>query len=99
MLYYITSISVISDPQNKGQRLFSMTAVKFPHLMRLLRNTVIQIGWDWRLLASVIYQESRFDPNAESWAGAFGLMQLMQIQPDDSGSTEIHHRTAYTCRR
>jgi membrane-bound lytic murein transglycosylase F len=35
------------------------------------------IRWDWRLLASLIYQESHFDPKVKSWAGAFGLMQLM----------------------
>ena len=35
------------------------------------------ISWDWRLLASLIYQESRFKPNVVSWAGAFGLMQIM----------------------
>lgn len=36
-----------------------------------------EIDWDWRLLASLIYQESRFNPNVKSWAGAYGIMQLM----------------------
>jgi len=36
-----------------------------------------KIGWDWRLLASLIYQESKFNPLATSWAGAYGIMQLM----------------------
>ena len=37
----------------------------------------VELGWDWRLLASLIYQESQFDPNEKSWAGAIGLMQVM----------------------
>lgn len=43
----------------------------------LLREYAAQIGWDWRLLGSQMYQESRFRPNARSWAGAVGLLQLM----------------------
>jgi len=35
------------------------------------------IGWDWRLIASLAFQESRFKTDAVSWAGAFGIMQLM----------------------
>jgi membrane-bound lytic murein transglycosylase F len=36
-----------------------------------------QYGLDWRLLAAQCYQESCYDPQAQSWAGACGLMQLM----------------------
>ena len=43
----------------------------------LFRKYAKQIGWDWRLLASLAYTESNFDPNVTSWAGAKGLMQLM----------------------
>ncbi len=35
------------------------------------------IGWDWRLLASLIYQESNFHPEIIGWSGAFGIMQMM----------------------
>ena len=35
------------------------------------------VGWDWRLGSSLVYQESQFNPNSKSWAGAVGLMQLM----------------------
>jgi membrane-bound lytic murein transglycosylase F len=45
------------------------------------------LGWDWRLLASLIYQESRFDPEAESWSGAKGLMQLMPGTAEELGVT------------
>lgn len=36
-----------------------------------------KINWDWRLLASLIYQESKFNPYVRSESGAYGLMQFM----------------------
>ena len=43
----------------------------------LFKEGAKKIGWDWRLLASQAYQESKFQPRARSWAGATGLLQLM----------------------
>jgi len=42
-----------------------------------IRKYSEKLGWDWRLLASLIYQESHFKSDVTSWAGAWGIMQLM----------------------
>lgn len=59
--------------------LFTLSSGKISAYDDYIKEYSKQIGWDWRLLASMIYQESRFDPGARSWAGAFGLMQLMPV--------------------
>ncbi len=43
----------------------------------MIKKHAKDLGWDWRLLAAQAYQESKFNPNAKSWAGARGLMQIM----------------------
>lgn len=43
----------------------------------IFRKYAPELGWDWRLLAALVYEESRFNPEITSWAGARGLMQLM----------------------
>lgn len=43
----------------------------------LFKRYAPNIGWDWRLMAAQAYTESKFKPNARSWVGARGLMQIM----------------------
>ena len=43
----------------------------------MIKNQAERMGWDWRLLASIIYQESNFRTDLESEMGAYGIMQLM----------------------
>ena len=45
------------------------------------------LGWDWRLLAALVYKESRFDTTALSYAGAQGLLQLMPVTVERFGVT------------
>ncbi|HLN52705.1 MAG TPA: transporter substrate-binding domain-containing protein [Lentimicrobium sp.] len=46
----------------------------YDNIIRPLSNS---IGWDWRLVAALIYHESKFKADVTSRRGAFGLMQLM----------------------
>ncbi len=55
----------------------------------LLKKKSKELDWDWRLLASMIYQESRFQPDAMSWMGATGLMQLMPGTAETYGFDDI----------
>jgi membrane-bound lytic murein transglycosylase F len=43
----------------------------------IIKENARLIGWDWRLLAALIHQESRFKPEVVSGFGAVGLMQVM----------------------
>lgn len=45
----------------------------------IIKSAANTLGWDWRLLASLVYKESAFDPEATSYAGATGLLQLMPV--------------------
>ena len=58
----------------------------------LFKKYAKEIGWDWRLLASVAFIESKFDPTEISWAGAKGLMQLM---PRTAASVGIYGKEIY----
>jgi membrane-bound lytic murein transglycosylase F len=43
----------------------------------LIRRYATKESFDWKLIAAIIHQESRFRPHIVSPVGAYGLMQLM----------------------
>ncbi len=56
---------------------FSLSGGKISPYDDLIKKYSKKLGWDWKLLAAQIYQESQFNSEAKSWSGAFGLMQLL----------------------
>lgn len=63
------------------------TTGKLSEFDPLIQRHAAELKWDWRLLASQTYQESRFRPAARSWAGATGLLQLMPRTAKEFGVT------------
>ena len=51
-------------------------------------------GLDWRFVSAVIYEESRFEPESRSSAGAVGLMQVMPAAAQDVGEVRFHEPEA-----
>ncbi len=56
----------------------------------LVKKYARQYGQDWRLITAQMYQESKFDPQATSWVGARGLMQIMPVTGRELGFTDLH---------
>lgn len=65
----------------------SLGGNKISRYDELIKKGALKLNWDWRLLAAVIYQESKFVSNDQSWAGARGLMQLMPETARRFGAT------------
>ena len=55
----------------------------------LIKKYAHKLGWDWRLLAALICQESRFNPEVESNRGAYGLMQILPSTAESLGFPNI----------
>ncbi len=48
----------------------------------LIKGNAKKIGWDWKMLAALIWSESKFRIQARSRRGASGLMQMMPRTAD-----------------
>jgi membrane-bound lytic murein transglycosylase F len=58
---------------------FSLNEGKVSRYDDLIMKFSATVDWDWRLLASLICQESEFKADVVSRSGAYGLMQIMPI--------------------
>jgi len=55
----------------------------------LIKKHADILGWDWRMLAALIYKESKFSIMARSSRGAFGLMQVIPNTASYYGITDL----------
>lgn len=49
---------------------------RLPKYKEIIKKAAEKYGFDWRLIAAVVYQESHFNPRARSFTGVRGMMQL-----------------------
>jgi membrane-bound lytic murein transglycosylase F len=58
---------------------------RLPRFARSIEKMADRYGFDWRLVAAIVYQESHFDPDAESFTGVRGLMQVTTATAEEMG--------------
>lgn len=69
------------DLKKYHQRLKS----RLPKFAPIIRKAAEKNGFDWRLIAAMVYQESHFRPAARSHTGVRGLMQLTLTTAQELG--------------
>ena len=74
---YLKYFKARSKLKQKLESDFSSVSGQISPYDDAIKTAAQKLNWDWRLLAAQIYQESKFDPTAEAWTGAYGLMQLV----------------------
>lgn len=72
----------------------------------LVQRYADRYSFDWRLIVAQMYEESRFDPDVVSPAGARGLMQVLPLTARDMGfgdltqpETAIHAGIKYLAKQ
>ncbi|WP_121665979.1 MltF family protein [Mesonia aquimarina] len=91
--YYVVYNKYFKNKKSYRRRIksdfYSKNQGKISQYDEIIKENAKRIGWDWRLLSSQIYQESRFKPKGQSWAGAGGLMQIMPATAKDLGVKDV----------
>ena len=58
---------------------------RLPKYKGIITSEALKYGFDWRLIAAIVYQESHFNPNAKSVTNVRGLMQVTTITAEEMG--------------
>jgi len=80
---YFANVEIFDyvDLKKYHQRL----TTRLPRYKDTIKNAAQKHGFDWRLIAAAIYQESHFNPRAVSYTGVRGMMQLTLKTANDMG--------------
>lgn len=54
----------------------------------ILKKVASHYGFDWHLISSIIYQESRFIPDLVGFGGSYGIMQMMPVTCERYGISD-----------
>ncbi len=95
VFYNITYKKYFNNPRAVKQGVEEYEAVmkegKISPYDDLVKKFAARYDFFWRLIVAQMYQESRFNPRARSWAGALGLMQVMPKTAEEFGFTDLEH--------
>jgi len=80
--YFVTSEHLRNMTRVRESTLIAKRLSRFDHL---IARHAEEAGFDWRLVAALIFEESRFDHDRMSEAGAYGLMQITPMAAQDMG--------------
>ena len=75
----------VNRRRQERQREHRVTGDELSQYDHLVKPAAEAEGFDWRLVVSQMYQESGFDPEQISFAGARGLLQVMPRTAEELG--------------
>jgi hypothetical protein len=78
--------SLFEQTASRSRASLGITISPFDRLIAYHANAE---GFDWRLIAALIFEESRFDPASRSDKGAVGLMQVRPIAAEAVGAAQF----------
>ncbi|MEE9160231.1 MAG: transglycosylase SLT domain-containing protein, partial [Gammaproteobacteria bacterium] len=88
--YNVLYSKYLSRPKNrKNETKLLAQIVEISPYDELVKKNAERHSFDWRLIVAQMFQESQFNPDAISYSGAEGLMQIMPATANDLGVEDL----------